>query len=101
MLTTVGLERKSPLMEGGERRAVADRDDGRSREPFLEQPIESCLRDLVERSGGLIEEQEVRRLQQGATNAEPLLLAERQHPVPVRVLVEPFRQGAEPDRTER
>ena len=37
-------------------------------------------------------------MQQRARNAEALLLAERQYPVPVGVLVEPRRQRRQSDR---
>ena len=88
-------------MERRERRAVADRHDGRFRQALLEQPVERRLRRLVERGGGLVEEQEIGRLQEGARDAEALLLAERQHAVPVRLLVEPLRQGGQADGADR
>ena len=56
---------------------------------LLQQAIERGFGGFVERGGGLVEEQELRRLQQRACDAEPLLLAERQHPVPVLLLIDP------------
>ena len=89
------------LVERRKRRAVADRDDRRARQPLLQQPVELGLRRLVERRRRLVEKQEIRLLQQRARDAEALLLAERQHPVPVRLLVEPLRQCGKADRVER
>ena len=67
-------------------------------EPLVEQAVDRGLRRLVERGRGLVEEKIVRRLQDGAGNAEPLLLSERQHPVPVRLLREPPGERGQPDR---
>ena len=85
-------------MERGERRAVADRHDSRGREPLLQQMVERGLGGLIERGRGLVEEQEVRRVQQCAGDAQPLLLAERQHAVPMRLLLDPFGKGRQADR---
>ena len=92
----VAFQRQAAAVERVQRRAVADRDDGRVRQPLLQQPVERGLGRLVERGGGLVEEQLVRLLQQRAGDAEPLLLAERQHAVPVRLLVEPLDQRRQP-----
>src|SRR5262252_10533560 len=80
----VALEHETAAMERGERRAVANRHDRRAPEPCVEKAIERGFRRLVERSRGLVEEKIIGRLQNGAGNAEALLLAEREHSVPVR-----------------
>ena len=49
----------------------------------VQQRIERGFGSLVERGRRLVQEQEIRRLQDGARNPEPLLLAERERPVPV------------------
>src|ERR1700688_1894597 len=48
------------LVEGLQRRAMADRYDGGGRQPLLDQAIERRLRGLVERGGGFIQEQILR-----------------------------------------
>src|SRR5258708_32412537 len=88
-------------MERRERRAVADRNDGRSRQPLLDEPVQRRLRRLIERRRGLIEEQEIGLLKECPRDAETLLLAEREHAVPVRLLVEPLRQRGRADRVAR
>ena len=40
MPVAIGLEREPPVVERRERRAVADRDDRRARQPLLQQPVE-------------------------------------------------------------
>src|SRR6266516_559566 len=96
----VAAEREMPAVERPQGRAVADRHDARMREPLLQEPIERGLGRLVERGGSLVEEQIVGRVQDGAREPEPLLLAEREHAVPVRILVEPRRERGEPDRLQ-
>ena len=59
-------------VEGGEGAAMADRDDGRVRQALLQELVDRALRGLVERGGGLVEEQEVGRMQERPRNAEPL-----------------------------
>ena len=56
------------------------------RQFLLEQAIQRGLRGFVERGGGFVEEQVLRRVQQRAREPEALLLAERERPVPVPVL---------------
>ena len=70
-------------------------------EPLFQQPIERGLGRLVERGGRLVQEQIVRRMQQRARDAEPLLLAERQHAVPVRLLVDALGQRRQADRGDQ
>ena len=60
-------------------------------QPLLQQAVQRRLGGFVERRGRLVEEQIIRRVQQRARDGEPLLLAERQHAIPVRLLVEPRR----------
>jgi len=79
---------------------VSDRDDGRRGKPRFQQSIKRRLRRLVERRGGFVEKQIIRRLQEGARNAESLLLAERQDPVPMRLVGEPLGQAAKADRRD-
>src|SRR6516164_5251750 len=85
----VALEHEPAAVERGERGAVADRHDRGALEPRIEKAIERGFRRLVERGRRLVEEKIVRCLQNGAGNAEALLLAEREHSVPVRFLREP------------
>src|SRR4051794_29287771 len=101
VMLRVRLQREALAVECRERRAMADRDDSSVGQPLLQQPIELGFGRLVERGGGLGEGQEVRLLPERARDAEPLLLAERQLPVPVRLLVEPQRKRGKPDRLER
>src|SRR2546428_165499 len=75
-----------PAVERAQRRAVADRDDGGLAQPLLHEPVERGLGGLVERGGRLVEEQIVGRVQDRPGDGEPLLLADREHPVPVRLL---------------
>ena len=76
---------------------MADRYDGGARQAPFEQPVERGFARFVERGGGLVQKQIVRRVQHGAGDAEPLLLAERQHPVPMRLLVDPGRERRQAD----
>src|SRR5437588_2061619 len=85
----VALQHETAAVEGGERRAMADRYDRAALEPRGEKTVERGFRRLVERGRRLVEEQVIRRLQNGAGNSKALLLAEREHPVPVCFLVEP------------
>src|SRR5262245_39338810 len=77
----VALEHQTAAMEGGERRAMADRYDRAALEPRVEQTVEHAFRRFVERGRRLVEEQIIRRLQNGAGNSQALLLAEREHSV--------------------
>src|SRR5262249_52686388 len=85
----IALEHETAAVEGGERGAVADRHDRGALEPRVEKAVERGFRCLVEGSRRLVEEKIIRRLQNGAGNAEALLLAQRKHSVPVRFLGEP------------
>src|SRR5262249_13139333 len=76
------------LVERRKRRAVTDGNDGSVGKPPFEQLIERGLSCLVERRSGLIEEQEIRRVEERARDAEPLLLANRQHAVPMRLFLD-------------
>ena len=73
----VGLQPEMPVMQSGQGRTMTDRDDGRPLQPGVQQPVEPRLGGFVERSGGLVQKQEIRLLQQRAGDAEPLLFAER------------------------
>src|ERR1041385_3165951 len=68
-------KREPALVECGQRRAVADPYDRGVRQPLVQQFVERRLRRLVERRGRLVEEQEVRRMQDRARNPDALLLA--------------------------
>jgi hypothetical protein len=52
----VAFECEPAPMERRERRAVADRNDRRIRQPLLDEPVQRRLRRLVERGRGFIEE---------------------------------------------
>src|SRR5262245_24861710 len=80
----IALEHETAAVERGERGAVADRDDRGAPEPRVEKAVERGFRRLVERSRRFVEEKIIRRLQNGAGDAKALLLAEREHSVPVR-----------------
>src|SRR6185437_10758787 len=82
-VVALAFERHLALVESFQRRAMADRDNAAVGQLLREQAIERGLRGLVERGGGLVEEQEFGGLQQRPRDAETLLLAERQHPVPM------------------
>src|SRR5215831_4282398 len=86
---TVALAHKSQsaAVEDRQRGAVADRHDRCTIELLFEQLVERGFCRLVERCGRFIEEQIIRRVEQGARDAEPLLLAKREHPVPMRLLL--------------
>ena len=85
MNAAVCRQRPLVVMEFAQGRSVADRDDRGCRQPLMQQPVKGLFTGLIERCGGLVEEQPLRRVQEGAGDAEPLLLAERQHAVPVRL----------------
>src|ERR1700742_2894297 len=80
---------------------MADGDDGRPGQALLQQAVEPGLRWLVQRRRGLVQEQVLRSLQQRAGEREALLLAERQHPVPVVTFVQPLRELRQTDRADR
>ena len=52
---------------------------------------------LVERGRGLVQKKIIGRLENGARDAETLLLAEREHAVPVGFLIEALREVGQPD----
>ena len=54
--------------------AMADGHDGGVLEPRVEQEVNRGFRRLIEGGRGLVEEKIVRRVQEGAGNAETLLL---------------------------
>ena len=68
---------------------MADRNDGRAGKLRAQHLVERGFGGLVERGGRFVEEQEIRLLQDGARDREPLLFAERQNAVPVRLFVQP------------
>src|SRR5262245_60644557 len=94
----VGLQREEALVERGEARAVANRDDGRAGQPLDHEVIERGLRGLVERARRLVEEEPLRLLQQCARDRKPLLLAARKLVGPIRRVVELSDERAESDR---
>ena len=80
---------------------MADRNQRGVGQARLQQLVERGFRCLVERGGRLVEEQIVGRLEERAGDAKPLLFAEREHAVPVRILVEPLGQRRQADGTQR
>jgi len=72
------MERQSSVMKLRHGGAVGDRDHGESREPRLEQGGERLLRGLVHGRGGLVQEQPVGSVDEGAREADPLLFAARE-----------------------
>src|ERR1700742_5125983 len=75
------------LVECLQRAAVADRDDGGGRQFLLEKLVELRFGGLIKRGGGFVEEQVLRRMQERTRKPETLLLAQRQHAIPVRFLL--------------
>jgi len=70
-------------------------------ERAVEQAVHGGFRRFVERRGGFVEKQEIRLVQQRARKAKPLLFAERQLAVPVRLFVEPVGERGKSDLVER
>ena len=89
---------QAAAVEGGERGAMADGDDGGARKPPLQQVIERRLGRLIERGGGFIEQEVIGRVQNRPREAEPLLLAERQYPVPMCFFVDAGGEIRQADR---
>src|SRR5271169_5035257 len=96
-MISIALERQAAAMESEQRRTMADGYNGRAGEPLGEEAVERCFRRLVERGCGLIQKEIIRRLQNGTSNAETLLLAEREHAVPVGFLLQPLRKLGQAD----
>src|SRR6202049_3799332 len=88
------------LVEGLKRTTMADRDHGRCRQLLRKQTIERRLGGLIERRGRFIEEQILWRMQKRACQPKPLLLAEGEYPVPMRVLVQARYQLRQAHRGE-
>src|SRR5579863_6999899 len=80
---------------------MADRDYGRCRQLLGQETIERRFGGFVERGGRLIEEQIFRRVQKRARQTQPLLFAEREHPVPMRFLLQPWNEPWQTYRGER
>ncbi len=80
------------IVEAGQCGAVPDRNQGRGGEAGLEQPVQHRLGVVVERCRRLIEQEEIRLLQERARDAEPLLLALGQRALPVRFLIQALDQ---------
>src|SRR5580692_4458270 len=100
-MIAVADQRDIALVERLERRAVADRDHGGRRQFRFEQLVELGFRRLIERGGCLIEEQKLRRVQERTREPEPLLLARREHSVPVRFLLQLRGEPGQADRDQR
>ncbi len=93
-VVAVAHQRHIALMEGFQRCAMTDRDNGCLRQFLRQHGVQRCFRGLVERRGGFIEEEVARCVQQRPRQAQPLLFAEREHAIPVRLFVQPRRQAA-------
>src|SRR5262245_5076456 len=65
----VALQHETAAMERGERRAVADRYDRGAPESRVEKAVKRGFGRLIERSRRLVEEEIIRRLEDGAGNA--------------------------------
>src|SRR5579871_6880050 len=81
--------------------AMADRDNRRRCQLLFQQRVERRLGGFIKRRGRLVEKQILRLVQQCACDPEPLLLAERKHPVPVVLLVEMLCECRQADHRER
>src|SRR5262249_34009104 len=88
---------ETPAVERAERGPVADRDDGRAFEPLVEEPVEACFGCFIERGRGLVQKQEIGLYQDHAGDCQALLLTQREHAIPMGLLVEPIRPLAQPD----
>src|SRR5262245_11883940 len=88
-------------MECSERGAMSDGNDRRALAPFLKQAVERRFGGLVKRGGGFVEEQIIGRMQKRARNREPLLLAEREHAVPMLFFVQSRHKFGQSDVDER
>src|SRR4029453_1744120 len=97
----VALQHEAAAVERGKRRAVPDRDDRGALEARVEEAVERSFRRFVERGRRLVEKEIIRRLQNGSGNPEALLLAEREHSVPVCLLAEPLGERGQADRDDR
>src|SRR5258706_1149654 len=91
-LIPITEQHEMALVEGLKRGAVTDRDDGGCRQFLLEETIERGFRGFIERGRGFIEEQILRRVQQRACQPKPLLLAQGENSVPVRVFLQLRRE---------
>src|SRR5262249_10138175 len=97
---TVALQDETAPVECAQRRAVPDRPDGGTLEPCVEKAIEHGFRRFIQRSRRLVQKKVVRRLQDGTGNAEALLLAEREHAVPVSLLAQPCGKRVQADGSD-
>ena len=84
-------------MERRKRCAMTDRDDRRLRKSLIKELIERRFAWFVQRSCRFIEKQEIGTVKKCARDAEPLLLALRQHPVPVRFLLDARHERRQAD----
>src|SRR6516162_421430 len=100
-LVAVGGKHRVAVVKGLERGSVADRDHGGLWKYGFDQTVETGFGRLVEGSRRLVEKEILRGVQQRARNPEPLLLAERQHLVPMRLGVEPALEFGQANREQR
>src|SRR6185295_11603228 len=77
-------------LQGG---AMADADDAGLRQALADQAVEIAFAGLVEGRGGLVEEDEVRAMQEGARDGDALLLAAGEQGLPVLAAVELIDQA--------
>src|SRR5215216_6703474 len=91
---------QAAVVEGLGLGALADRDDGRRRELALDEPHQHRLAALVERRGRLVEDRDLRLLQEQPREGEALALAARQDLVPALDAVEPVAPGRKPALVE-
>ena len=84
-----------------DRPAVGDRNHDGARQPGPDQPVERELIALVERGGGLVEEDHRGLVQQNAGERDALLLAGGEHLGPVLGVVQPAGQMSQCDVVER
>ena len=84
----IGPHQKLARMEGTQRRAMADAEYRRPREPLAHQSIEPCLRRLVNRRGRLVEKEPIGLLDQRSSEGDALLLARGELERPMANFVE-------------
>ena len=92
MVIAVAREHETTLVKRLQRRAMPDRDDGGVGQTLAQEQVKRSLRRFIERCRGLIQKKKIGRMENRARDAETLLLAKREHAVPVRLLIEALRK---------
>src|SRR5215471_18480595 len=75
--TILVVESQMPAMKRVQRRAMPDRNHARPWQSLMNEPIQSSLRLLVERCGGLIKQEVVGRVKNSPRQGQTLLFSDR------------------------